>query len=123
MNSPDAIPKRYIDLLTQMPRILTTEDYVFVHAGLDFRKDDPITESTPHDLLWSRDYQVDPAKIGGRILITGHCVTPLFEIKASLGSHRIRLDNGCYDKCEICCGSLVALNLDTRVLLVQENIE
>lgn len=123
VNSPDAIPQRYIDFLGQMPRIITTDDYVFVHAGLDFRLSDPLRDTSPQDLLWIRDFRVDPTKLDGRILVTGHCVIPLFEIRASLGTHHIKLDNGCYDRGEICCGSLVALNLDTRELLVQRNVE
>jgi hypothetical protein len=74
-------------------------------------------------MLWSRDSQVDPSKIGSRTLVTGHTVTPLFAIYDSLAAHHITLDNGCYDKGELSCGALVALDLDTRELLVQENME
>lgn len=40
-----------------------------------------------------------------------------------LPTNHIKLDNGCYSKGEISCGALVALNMDTRELLVQKNIE
>lgn len=123
VETPKEIPQRYLDFLFSLPFMYLLDDYVLVHAGLDFRKVDPITESTPQDLLWARDYKADPAKLAGRTLITGHTRTPLFEIKESLATNHIRLDNGCYSKGEIGYGALVALNLDARELLVQKNID
>lgn len=123
VDSPEAIPQRYIDFLAQLPRILTTDDYVFVHAGLDFRALDPLRDSSPYFMLWERRCRVDPVKLAGRTLVTGHSVSPLFAIKESLATNHIEIDNGCFNKGEISCGALVVLNLDTRELLVQENIE
>lgn len=123
VDSPELIPHRYLDFMTALPYILTTKDYVFAHAGLDFHTHDPLKETPPQFFIWSRDCQVDSSKIGGRTLVTGHSVMPLFAIQNSLTTHHITLDNGCYDKTEICCGSLAVLNLDTRELLVQVNIE
>lgn len=123
VESPDLIPHRFLDFMTALPYILTTEGYVLVHACLDFRTINPLQDTSRQFMLWARDCQEDYGKIGGRTLVTGHCVTPLFTIKASLATHHIPLDNGCYDKGEISCGALVALDLDSRELFVQENIE
>ena len=123
IDSPEVIPQHYLDFLAKLPYILTTEDFVFVHAGLDFQTLDPLRDTPPQFMIWSRSGQVDPAKLGGRTLLTGHTVTPLFTIRNSLATSHITIDNGCYSKGEICCGALVAVNLDTRQLLVQENIE
>lgn len=123
VDSPESIPQLYIKFLSFLPLTYLLDDYLLVHAGLDFQKTDPIKESTPKDLLWARDYRVDSMKLDGRTLVTGHSVTPLFEIKESLATKHIKIDNGCYSKGEISCGALVALNMDTRELLVQKNIE
>lgn len=123
VDTPEAIPQHYIDFLSSLPLMHLLDDYLLVHSGLDFHKADPITETISHDMLWARDYRIDPAKLAGRTMITGHSVTPLFEIRESLTTNHIKLDNGCYSKGEICCGTLVAFNMDTRELLVQENIE
>lgn len=123
VDSPEAIPRRYLDYIASLPYILTTEDYVFVHAGLDFTTDNPLQDTPSQFMLWARNYQIDPAKLGSRTLITGHTVTPLFAIRELLESNHITLDNGCFDQGEMAYGSLVALDLDTRQLLVQENIE
>lgn len=74
-------------------------------------------------MLWARSERLQPENIGGRTLVCGHTMTPLFEIRTSLTTSAIRLDNGCYDRGHIGYGSLVALNLNTRELLVQENCE
>lgn len=121
--TPADIPQQYIDFLTMLPRILTISGYVFVHAGLDFRTSDPILETSPTAMLWERDYRVDPAKLRGCTLVCGHTVRLLSEICQSLTSSCVCLDNGCYDKGHIGFGNLVAFDLDTRELLVQNNCD
>jgi serine/threonine protein phosphatase 1 len=123
VSQPSEIPRLYLDFLDSLPFKYLTDDFVLVHAGLDFRKSDPVTESSSFSVLWARDYRVDPDKLAGRTLVTGHTVEPLFEIRKSLETQHIKLDNGCFDKYEIGCGSLVAVKLDTRELIVQTNIE
>lgn len=121
---PRELPTRYLDFLASMPLMRLLDDYVLVHAGLDFRKDDPVTETSHHNLLWARDYLVVPAKLDGRTLITGHSKTPLFVICESLQTCHITLDNGCYSKGEMGQGAMVALDLDWRdQLIVVENCD
>lgn len=123
VETPADIPKRYLDLMAGMPRVATTTDYVFAHAGLDFSTDNPITDTSQQFMLWERNQRFQPGKLGGRTLVHGHSVTELFEIRASLEKPIICLDNGCYDKGHLGFGNLVALNLDTRELLIKENCE
>jgi serine/threonine protein phosphatase 1 len=123
VTSAAEIPQLYRDFLALLPHLFVTDDYVLTHAGLDFNAPDPIHDTSDYDLLWIRDSNIQPAKLGGRTLVCGHTMTPLFAIEKSLYSSVIYLDNGCFDKGQSCYGSLVALNLDSRELLVQENIE
>ena len=123
VDSSAQIPRRYLDFMAGLPHLLTTDDYVFVHAGLDFLTDNPVTDTTEDFMLWERNWDVVPEKLAGRTLVCGHTITPLVEIQASRHSQAIFLDNGCFAKGETGYGSLVALNLDTRKLLVQENCE
>jgi len=37
------LPRKYLMLLETMPHILMDDDYVFVHAGLDMERDDPLS--------------------------------------------------------------------------------
>ena len=121
--TPEEIPHRYLAFLAKLPRMLITEDYVFVHAGLDFSKRLPLRDTDPAFMIWQRDRHAQPEKLAGRTLVCGHTLTPLHEIRASLGLSVICLDNGCWSKEEPDFGNLVALNLDSRELLVQENCE
>lgn len=125
VDSPEDIPRRYLDFMSRLPRILVEKDYVFVHAGLNFLARDPISETDPSFMLWERDYRFQPGKIGGRTLVCGHTMTSLAEIRTSLDLCKpvICLDNGCWSRGEIGFGNLVALNLDTRELLVLGNCE
>lgn len=121
--TPAEIPQRYRDFLSRLPRIFVTDDYVLAHAGLDFRTRNPIHDTSPPDLIWRRDNSAPPHHLGGRTLLCGHTVTSLFAIEASLSTQVINLDNGCFDKGYFPYGNLVALNMDSRELLVQENAE
>lgn len=123
VDSPAEIPQHYLEFIDHLRNIHITEDYVLVHAGLDFSTCNPLQDTSPHYMLWSRDYRVDSDKIGSRTLVTGHTVKPLSDIRKSLSTDHIYLDNGCFSKAENSYGSLVALDMDNRKLLVQKNIE
>lgn len=120
---PSELPERYLRLFSALPLIVQTPGYVLVHAGLDFGMADPLSETSQSDLLWTRDYKVDQSKIAGLTLVTGHNVTPFFEIEKSLTTNHIKLDNGCHRRLEMSQGALVGLDLDLRKLLVERNCE
>lgn len=120
---PWEIPKRYLDFMAALPGLAVEPDYVLVHAGLDFETDDPLRDTDPHFMLWDRGSGAQPRHIGGRTVVCGHNVMPLFRIRDSLATRLIRLDNGCFSRGDGEYGNLVALNLDTRQLLVQESVD
>jgi serine/threonine protein phosphatase 1 len=123
VSHPGKIPSRYLDFLSSLPLVHLLDDYVLVHAGLDFDSADPLRESRPQHLLWTRDPQVDAAKLGGRTLVTGHTVTSISAIRQSLSTSHIRIDNGCFSRGELGYGALVALDLDARILIEIANCE
>lgn len=123
LNASGEIPVSYLEFMAGLPHILTTDDYVFVHAGLDFATGDPLRDTSPERMLWARSRGGEPKNIAGRTLICGHTVTPLDEIRATLHSRAICLDNGCFARGKAGYGCLVAMNLDSRELLLQENID
>lgn len=123
VESPRDIPRRYLDFLGSLPLCRVTDDYAFVHAGLDFDKGDPLSESTEATMLWGRDCRAVTDSIGGRILVVGHTITDIGLVKASLATGCIRIDNGCYQGVRHGFGSLTALNLDTRELMLRQNCE
>jgi len=69
--------------------------------------------------MWEKIGDIDPQRLGGRKLITGHRIRTMPEIIASLATNHFELDNGAYSDLDLSIGSLVALNLDTMKLTAQ----
>lgn len=119
---PWQIPDKYWKFINDLPLIVIEQDFVLAHAALDFTKDDPLNKSDPSYVLWERKIGAVREKIGGRVLITGHNITPLDNIKKAVAedADHVVLDNGVHtaEKGIYGCGDLVALNWDTRELIV-----
>ena len=118
-------PQEYINWLDNAHTYLETEDYVLVHAGLDYSLDNPLEDE--YSMLWLRDFDPQPEKLGGRILIHGHVSLPLDDIflmrdKPEHFGH-IDLDNGIYMVGRPGFGNLVALELNSMELFSQYNID
>jgi serine/threonine protein phosphatase 1 len=120
-DGPGDIPHRYRDFLDSLPLFILLEEFVIVHAGLNFNRPSPFNDTEA--MLWTRSPFVDRQRIGGRRLICGHTPTPLTLLEASLNSGKIMLDNGCVfiDRPEM--GNLAALELESMTLFLQPNID
>jgi serine/threonine protein phosphatase 1 len=119
-----AIPDRHWEFLDNLPNIYELEDYVFVHAGLDFKLDNPLTETPEDFMLWERNGWVnfDQKKIGNRMLVVGHTPTSKQNIIASLDTGLINIDRGCIFK-GADYNHLAVLNLDTKWFRFIKNID
>lgn len=118
------IPADYIEWMQNLEYYIETEDFVFVHAGLNFANDDPFEDK--HAMLWFRDYEVIPEKIGFKKIIHGHVPVSLEFIDLNIKTPSypfIDLDNGVYMKDQAGFGNLLALEINTMELKVQPNID
>ncbi len=120
-DGPGDIPRRYRDYVESLPLYLLLDNFVIVHAGLNFDFPDPFQDSIA--MLWTRSPFVDRQRIGGRRLICGHTTIMRSEIIKSLTSDKIMLDNGCVfiDRGEM--GNLAALELGNMKLVLQPNLD
>ena len=124
VSHPADIPTEHIKFMEKLPSCRLTRMHVFVHAGLDFRHDNPLGATSLEFRLWEREVVVDSVKIGGRKLVTGHTIQDLDAIRQSLGGYHLRLDNGCYYGRDFPGkGNLLALELTSGELYVQNNID
>lgn len=123
VSSPAEIPPHYLNLLGSLKLVATENDFVLVHAGLNFTVADPLKESTPFQCLWFESGCAQKEKLGGRALLTGHTVRTISQIRGSLRSPRICLDNGAFTNRLPDYGNLVALNLDRQELICQPWID
>ncbi len=115
------IPYNYRNFLLALPSYIILDDFVLVHACLNFDIPDPFTDT--ETMLWARTCQVNPERIGSRRLVCGHTAIRRESVLKSLATTRIMLDNGCVYKGYPELGSLTALELDSMSLYFQENID
>ena len=120
-DGPGDIPGRYRDFLGSLPLYILLDDFVIVHAGLNFTPADPFEDTDA--MLWTRSPFVDRQRIGGRRLICGHTTVPLPRLQASLSSGKIMLGKGCDECFRSGLGNLAALELESMTLFLQPNID
>jgi len=120
-DGPGDIPHIYRAFLDSLPLYILLDDFVIVHAGLNFERPSPFDDTTA--MLWTRSPFVDRQRIGGRRLICGHTPVSRARLEASLDSSKIMLDNGCVFGGLPESGSLAALELGSLQLYYQENID
>lgn len=120
-DGPGDIPHIYRAFLASLPLYILLDDFVIVHAGLNFDRPSPFDDTTA--MLWTRSPFVDRQRIGGRRLICGHTPVSRARLEASLNSSKIMLDNGCVFGGLPESGSLAALELGSMQLYYQENID
>jgi serine/threonine protein phosphatase 1 len=117
------IPLHYIEWLEQLDYFYLGQQHVMVHAGLNFKNEDPFADK--HAMLWIRDFRVEPERIGNRKVVHGHVPVHTELIMECLngGYDFIDLDNGCVYTDRPGMGSLVALELGSLELQTQRNVD
>ncbi len=128
VKKPGDIPKKYLKFIDQLPYFYQTENYIFVHGGLEFRNGSPLLYK--EDMLWKRYWygDIDYDWLGKRIIIHGHTPTPLAEAQLQIENIRnnkdqvLNLDTGCVYHTRPEMGILTAVNLEKMELITQEYI-
>jgi len=119
------IPKQYIAWMKNLKYYIELEDYILVHAGLNFEKVDPLSDLD--SMIWIRYWYdtINTDWLGNRIIIHGHTPTKQLDIKRSLKElveiPAINIDAGCIFQ-SFGLGHLCAYNLDTKVLIFQARV-
>jgi serine/threonine protein phosphatase 1 len=117
-----SIPPEYIEWMRGLTYHVILEDFILVHAGLNFEIDDPFTDK--ESMLWTREYRIKPEKIGNRRIIHGHVPVNLELMDMSLKNKSlwfIDLDNGPYIQGKPGFGNLVAIELTSMETVIQDN--
>ena len=116
------IPPDYIEWMRNLPHYVELDDFVLVHAGLNFRNEDPFEDL--QSMLWLREYEIKPEMIGGRRIVHGHVPVNMELINQSIKSKFFKfidLDNGLYLSGKDGFGNLVALELGAMEMVIQYN--
>ena len=118
------VPIDYIEWMRNLTHYIELDRFVLVHAGLNFKNDDPYEDQRA--MLWLRDYEIKPDKIGGRRIIHGHVPVNMELITMAVKNRIykfIDLDNGPYLSGKDGFGNLVALELNKMEMVIQYNMD
>ena len=121
VNHLKEVPQEYIDWMRNLRHFVELEKFVLVHAGLNFKNEDPYEDKQA--MLWIRDYQVLPEKIGNRRIIHGHVPVNMELIDLAVNNtfyKFIDIDNGPYIQGRTGFGNLVALELSEMKMVIQD---
>jgi len=120
--SADELKPKYINFFMTLHYYFELEEFVLVHAGLNFDIQNPLNDTNA--MLWIRNENIDISKINNKRIVCGHTPTTLYQIQESLKSDKIMLDGGCvYLYKHNGLGKLVALELNSMQLKAIECID
>lgn len=110
--------KRFFNYLPYYYKVGKT---ILVHAGINFKAESPFEDY--ESMMWIRDYYL--VETSGWTVIHGHDPTHLKFIEDFLkdGSKALNIDNGCYKQDKWGMGNLIALDIKTKNMTLQPNIE
>ena len=120
VDRPRDIDRKYIDWMKNLKYYYELDDFIIVHAGLDFDNEAPMEDK--YSMIWIREFDVKPAKINNKKVIHGHVPVNLEFIDMAVNaadSRYIDLDNGIYFSNRAGYGNLVALELNSMEYVVQ----
>jgi len=116
-SSIEKIPDKYIDFVKSFKLYYAYDNYIFVHAGLNMKIENPFIDE--YSILWMRDQEnyLNQNWIGNRLIIHGHNPTTRNEIERSINNlnNIICVDNGCFFNREG-YGNICVLQLETMTL-------
>ena len=122
---PREIPVKYIEWMKKLPCYYELENYILVHAGMNFNIKDPFEDE--HSMYWVRSFHVDFSKTNGRRIIHGHIPVDYDFIDHVISNNKefdfIVLDNGVFETNKPGQGNLMAFNPDTMALMAQSNMD
>ena len=122
---PRDIDEKYIEWMKKGKYFIELDDYILVHAGMNFNIDDPFDDKM--SMLWVRDFKVDSSKIGGKKIIHGHVPVEYSLIQLFIDSRNynfLALDNGVYYRDQkVGFGNLMGLELNSMELIAQPNVD
>ncbi|MEO1415303.1 MAG: metallophosphoesterase family protein [Bacteroidota bacterium] len=141
VSQPQEIPLKYIDMVDDFDYHMEVEDYILVHAGLNFKgqtKDEegegflwrlhnPLGDTK--SMLWLRHWyeDIDWNWLGDRRIIHGHTPIEQEEIQTMLDTlpdqQVLDIDNGCFAKFRPGMGKLCAFDMSHNLLYFQDNLD
>tara|TARA_R110002049_G_scaffold117654_3_gene271225 strand:- start:854 stop:1546 length:693 start_codon:yes stop_codon:yes gene_type:complete len=123
LNKDGLLRSKVFDFLQEGLYYIELDNFYLVHAGFDFKAEKPL--KMYNKMLTIRKFSPDYNKVAQKLIIHGHIRHSLKKIQNNITSDKshFSIDNGCSAKRFTGQGNLVCLNLDTKELIVQPNID
>lgn len=128
VNGKPNVPQRYFDFIENLDFYFEVDEYILVHAGLNFQMPLPLSDEI--SMLWIRDWyhNLNRSWLGERVIVHGHTPMPRKDIEKQLLNIEkmpiLDIDAGCVHKGKRPgVGYLCAFDLGNRVLWFQESVE
>ena len=124
-NTLEDIPPPYWEFMENLQIYFRQDEYLMVHAGLNFKLDDPMQDK--YAMVWIRDWYADVNYdwLGNQIIIHGHIQQNKDEIHTALEQLDERkilgIDNGCATRNVVGRGNLCAFELTNRKVFFVPN--
>jgi len=117
------IPAKYLSFIKSLPFYFELENFILIHAGLNFDLSDPYRDD--YSMLNIRNMDFDIEKTGGKRIIHGHVPTPIPIMQQKLKGdwNHISIDGGCVFQDMHDLNRLVAMEISTEKLYIQKNID
>ena len=121
------IPQLYWDFFSSLELVLQVDDFILVHAGLDFLNADPLRPDV--NMLYIRNWydQINYNWLGERYILHGHTPVAKNKIENMLGvldqKKVLDIDAGCFGKHLPGKGFMCAFDLTNRELYFQKCLD
>lgn len=121
--SLEKVDWKYWELISEMDIVLEVDEYILVHAGLNFSMKDPIKPDA--SMLFLRNWydKIDHDWLNGRIIVHGHTPVKTDECQYLLRNMEsngyLDIDTGCFATPKPGKGILTAFDMTNRELHVQ----
>ncbi|MDF1865781.1 MAG: metallophosphoesterase family protein [Saprospiraceae bacterium] len=125
-NDLNGIDRRYWRFFEELSPYVEVDDYLLVHAGLNFERKNPLEDL--HAMRWIRSWyqNVDYGWLKNRVIVHGHTPKSRTMIETDLEFldtiQVVNIDNGCFRR-DIEMGQLCAFELTQKKLYFQGNID
>ena len=105
------LTEKYLSFFTDTEFYILKDDYIFVHAGLNFENENIFEDREA--MLWIRSFDTQQPALGNNILIHGHTPESL-NVILNQNSNCVNIDGGCVYNKHKHLGNLVALDVKER---------
>lgn len=118
----DQVPVPYWEFMEQLEYLMEVDEFILVHAGLNFKHPDPLEQS--EDMIWLRYWQdqINLEWLDKRIIVHGHTPRAAETLDISQIDHEgyLCIDCGCVFTHARDLGKLCAFDMTNRAIFLKE---